>query len=202
METIMKEFQAKLTADFIRAMATAGDPVELAPRQPGELQRAIYRRLRDGTTILLRTGKNRQLQAYADGSDFESPIHGENFGVDDVAVAMPRNKRRVQEGTDVYLLPAAKAFAALREGHRDAVAGRPTIDSKVRVIYFDAVDPDRPWHGYAEKFAEYKLATAAAPVPVSSGEISVGAVTDAVIYMLAKTFGVPKEAVHISIDLA
>jgi hypothetical protein len=200
---IMNELKAKLTADFIRAMAAAGDPVELASRQPGEMPRAVYRRLRDGTTILLRTGRNRQLQAYADGGDFKSPIHGENFGVDHVAAVMPRNKRRPQEGTDVYLVPAATAFAALREAHRIAVAGRPT-DSKVRVIWFDAIDPDRPWHGYAEKFAEYKLTTVAAPVPVprASDDISVGAVTDAVIYMLAKTFGVPKEAVHISIDLA
>jgi hypothetical protein len=107
-DEVMKELKDKLTEEFIRQMAGAGMPVDPVSGQ----QRALYRRRSDNTLIMPRTGENRQIQAVADDADPEARIKSEEYGADFVAAAMPIDRRKPTRGTDIYLIPAAKVFAA------------------------------------------------------------------------------------------
>jgi hypothetical protein len=85
----------------------------------------------------------------------------------------------------------------MQASHRAATEklGRPSR-SDVRILYF-ADKPGRDWHGYAKKYAEFKLPVIGPAVSEKKG----GDVVEEAKRMIAAAYHVKPEAVRISVDL-
>jgi hypothetical protein len=181
------------------ALASAGMPIELVPK--GHVANQLYRikadaRRNAGKLVRLRTNNKWALMDYATGTEWADPIkHVEEADfVCDVCV-------NPKSGIEVYFVPADRVAADLKAGHKALIErrGRPS-DSDVRILKFSN-DPTRLWHGYSDKYAQFKLGRTSAPA-ASPSRLSMlgGDVIERAQRMVADAFGVPVSAVRISVD--
>jgi hypothetical protein len=136
----------------------------------------------------------------AEGPEDTAPIPSLQ-GVDFAGIACVNYSDEVE----CYLVPAPRLIADMKAGHRAATERlrRGPSGSRVRILFFGD-RADRPWHGYARKFAEFRLG-AVERARVSQGRQQGprrgGDVIERAQRVIAAEFGVPPSAVRISIDL-
>jgi hypothetical protein len=174
-------------------------PIELAPK--GHAAHQLYRikpdaRWNAGKLVRLRTNNKWALMDYATGTEWADPIkHVEEA---DFVCSVCINPK---SGIEVYFVPADRVAADLKASHKAFIErrGRPS-NSDVRILKFNN-DPTRPWHGYGEKYAQFKLGRMPSP-PASPPRLSMlgGDVIERAQRMVADKFGVPVSAVRISVD--
>jgi hypothetical protein len=182
-------------------MEAAGMPIERVPG--GHAANQLYR-ITAGTnaekTVRLRTNRDYAVMALAEGPDYAAVISSlEDIDLVAIACVNPSGE------AECYLVPASRLNEDMKAGHRAASGrlNRPS-NSNVRILYF-RYRVDRPWHGYARKYAEFRLGPAVEAQPSTTsqdGGVRRGSdVIERAQRMIAAEFGVPPTAVRISIDL-
>jgi hypothetical protein len=188
-----------LRTAFIDQMAASRMPVERLPGGHGanQLYRITAGKLA-GKTVRLRTNVGYCVMSLAEGPHHDAPIPS-LVDVDFGGAACVNNRSGEVE---CYLIPAARLDADFKAGHRKHTEGlgRPS-GSKVRILYFREQKNNREWCGYAKKYAEFRLQVTE-PVSLKSASPKGGNdVVERARRMIAEEFGVPADAVKISVDL-
>jgi hypothetical protein len=106
---------------------------------------------------------------------------------------------------DCYLIPAERALEDFQESHRAWIRSGSKGDSDVRCLYFRHDTRNRPWYGYARKYAAFKLdggtaATSAVPSAAPPSHNGAQGVIEQARQMIAAAYDVTPERVRISVD--
>jgi hypothetical protein len=189
MEALMSVLTNQQLRDYFREqMAAAGVPIERVLGSTASQLWRITAGPHAGKTLRLRTNRDYAVMSLAETPDPEATIPS----LDDVDFSGIACVNRSAE-IECYLVPAARVVADMKAGHRASTEGGAS-GSKVRILYFRD-KADREWYGYARKYADFRLGRQSAPSRRG------GDVVERARRMIAEAFGVPPEAVHISVDL-
>jgi hypothetical protein len=158
-------------------------------------------KLANGKTVRPRTNSLRELFDTTRGGPKEKDasaklcIEQDDF----VGVGIPAANG---DGTDVYLVPSARAAADLKSGHRfwlkHSESGGPT---NMRVIRFND-DMDKTYAGFAIRYAEFLIGTNVQPAttsPVATAPNDCAQFVEGHRRQIAEHLGLSESAVNISI---
>jgi len=199
-----KRFETTVLRDTAKnLLAAAGMPIELVTGGHGANQR--YRIKLDaahnaGKLVRLRTNNVWAVMDYASGSKWDDAIASEDA---DFVCAVCVNP---QGEIEVYFVPAARMSADMKAGFKafsERKGHRTKGNDKIRVLYFSE-DSTRPWFGYCEKYAAFKLGRPSTPARITPSPMGPsrpgGDVIERARRMVADAFGVPISGVRISVD--
>jgi hypothetical protein len=182
-------------------MEAAGMPIErVQGSHPANQLYRVAAGPHAGKKLRLRTNRDYAVMALAEGSDYTALIPSLQ-NVEFVGIACVNHSGQVE----CYIVPAPRLIEDMKAGHGAASErlNRGPSGSKVRILYFGD-RTNRPWHGYARKYAEFRLGSAvSAPRSRTAhhGARRGSDVIERAQSMIAAEFGVPTSAVRISVDL-
>jgi hypothetical protein len=157
----MSRLTTDLRAAFLDRMARAGMPLERVRGVKSGRGKGVFSelyRMPDARMVRLRTCRTRRLLSNGTGenaTNASAPIILEG-PQDFIGIAIAGRRGAV----DCYLAPSQRVIDDQRAAHRAWQETQPEGGkSEVRCLHFDDDDqtPERPWFGFARKYAEFKL---------------------------------------------
>lgn len=168
--------------------------------------RAMIYQTPSSETVRVRTCNDHLLVVLAEKEEEDARLNVE--GTDHVLIVMPEIPRSLGP-VIAYLVPSAVVAEAARSTHREWLATKPNTNGKNRTWNLWFEEGPAKAHGFANKWAKYRLSGSASTPFSSNGKnpakdangTTLGRIIAVAQQQIAEAAGVPLQAVKISVDL-